>query len=55
MLLSNAELKVRLKEYELEYEALKVKVNEYLKRMSELDDKYNKTKEELNNRTKGII
>jgi DNA-directed RNA polymerase subunit L len=55
MLLSNAELKIRLTEYELEYEALKRKVNECLQRMSELDEKYNKTKKELNNRTKGMI
>lgn len=54
-LMSNAELKVKLKEMEFEYEALQSKVRLSLEKMKELDDKYTKVKEIINKRTKGII
>lgn len=54
-LMSNAELKVKLKEMEFEYEALQSKVRLSLEKMKELDDKYTKVKEIINKRTKGVI
>lgn len=54
-MLSNAELKVRMKEMELEYEALKSKIKECMDRMELLDKQYIQIKEVYNNRTKGKI
>lgn len=52
-LMSNSELKIKLTEMENEYEALKVKVNDILNRMEELDKSYDKVNKILNKRTKG--
>ena len=52
-MMSNSELKIKLTEMENEYEVLKVKVNNLLGRMEELDESYNKVKNILNKRTKG--
>lgn len=54
-MLSNAELKVKMKEMELEYDALKNKVKECMTKMESLDKKYIQMKEVYNNRTKGRI
>lgn len=52
-LYSNAELRIKLKNMEDEYEAIKTKIQHSLERMEELDKSYNKTKELLFKRTKG--
>lgn len=54
-LLSNAEIKIQLKEMEDEYEALKTKIKRNLERMDVLDKKYLQLKEILTKRTKGFI
>ncbi len=54
-MLSNAELNVKMKEMEHEYEALKSKINECIEKMEYLDNKYIQFKEVYNNRTKGKI
>jgi hypothetical protein len=51
--MSNSELKIKLIEMENEYESLKVKINNDLNRMDDLDKSYNKVKKILNKRTKG--
>lgn len=53
--LSNSELKLKLKETEDEFEALKVEVGSKLERMGELDSRYNLIKEVLTKRTKGFV
>lgn len=52
-LMSNSELKIKMTEMENEYEVLKVKINEMLSRMEELDKSYDKVRTILNKRTKG--
>lgn len=52
-MMSNSELKIKLTEMENEYEALKVKINDMLNKMEELDKSYDKVKKILNKRTKG--
>lgn len=52
--LSNAEIRVKLLTMENEYEALKNKIKECIKRMGELDEEYTSMKNVLNKRTKGL-
>lgn len=52
-MMSNSELKIKLTEMENEYESLKVKVNNIINRMEELDKSYDKVRKILNKRTKG--
>lgn len=54
-MMSNAELKVLMKELEFEYEALKTKIKTSMDRMNQLDKKYVQILEILHKRTKGII
>lgn len=54
-MMSNAELKVLMKELEFEYEALKTKIKTSMDRMNQLDKKYAQILEILHKRTKGII
>lgn len=54
-MLSNAEIRIILKEMENEYEALKVKVKNHLERMDALSNEYNKTKSILSSRSKNLI
>ena len=54
-MLSNAELKILMKEMEFEYEALKSKIKVSMDRMSQIDKKYAQISEILQKRTKGII
>ena len=54
-MLSNAELKILMKEMEFEYEALKSKIKVSMDRMSQIDKKYTQISEILQKRTKGII
>lgn len=54
-MLSNAELKILMKEMEFEYEALKSKIKVSMDRMSQIDNKYAQISEILQKRTKGII
>lgn len=54
-MMSNAELKIHMKELEFEYDALKNKIRNDLGRMAILDKKYAQIVEVLHNRTKGII
>jgi hypothetical protein len=54
-MMSNAELKIKLKELEFEYEALQNKVKNDVERMGQLDKKYIQIAEILQKRTKGII
>lgn len=54
-MMSNAELKIKLKELEFEYEALQNKVKNDFERMGQLDKKYIQIAEILQKRTKGII
>lgn len=48
--LSNAEIRIELKNLENEYEASKLKIVSLIKKMGELDDEYNIAKNELNKR-----
>ena len=54
-MMSNAELKVQMKEMEFEYEALQNKMKEMIARMEILDKKYSQLRDELYKRTKGQI
>ena len=54
-MMSNAELKIKLKELEFEYEALQNKIKNDVERMEQLDKKYIQIAEILQKRTKGII
>lgn len=45
--MTNAELKLQMKEYENEYETLKNKINAHVERLKELDVLYLKNKQEL--------
>ena len=49
---TNSELNFKLKSLELEYDRLKILVKNMLYNMKELDEEYNKIKEEINNRKK---
>ena len=51
--LSNAELRIKLKNMEDEYEAIKAKITKDLERMKFLDKEYISMKQVLNKRTKG--
>jgi hypothetical protein len=51
--LSNSELKLKLIDFENEYEALKSKIRDNVARLDELDKLYNEVKDLLNKRTKG--
>lgn len=54
-MMSNAELKIHLKEIEFEYEALQNKMQQDLRKLRDLDEKYVKVKTIINKRTKGWI
>lgn len=54
-MMSNAELRIHMKEMENEYEALQNTIKKCMTRMMELDDKYNKAKEIMHKRTKGWV
>lgn len=54
-ILSNAELRIKMKEYENEYEVLKNKVIDILNKMSVLENKFSEVKSVLTKRTKGKI
>jgi hypothetical protein len=47
---TNSELNLKLKSLELEYNRLKILVQDMIYSMKELDDEYNKIKEEIRNR-----
>ena len=47
---TNSELNLKLKSLELEYNRLKILVQDMIYSMTELDDEYNKIKEEIRNR-----
>ena len=54
-MMSNAELKIRMKEMEFEYEALKMKIKECMTKMEELDGKYNTATKVMQKRLKGWV
>lgn len=54
-LMSNAEIRVKIKEYENEYEAIKVKIKNNLDRMEELDKRFLEAKEVLSSRIKNMV
>jgi hypothetical protein len=54
-MMSNAEIKVAMKELEFEYEALKTKIKKIIDRMDEIDEKYISYSNLLNKRSKGNI
>jgi hypothetical protein len=54
-LLTNAEMKIRLKEMEYEYAAIQNRIQKDLSRLQELDKAYNVMQIELNKRLKGMI
>lgn len=45
--LSNSEIKIKLVEYENEYEAIKSKIVKHIEKLKELDELYSKCKKEL--------
>ena len=47
---TNSELNLKLKSLELEYNRLKILVQDMIYSMKELDDEYNKIKDEIRNR-----
>ena len=53
--LSNAELRIKLKTMEDEYEALKNQIKKKIERMDVLDKEYYTMKQVLNKRTRGKI
>lgn len=53
--MSNAELRIRMKEMENEYEALQNQMKQQMERMQKLDKEYNKIQVILSKRNKGII
>lgn len=53
--LSNAELRIKLKTLENEYDVVRNKVLSDIKKMEELDKLYVEVKELLNKRTKGKL
>ena len=54
-MMSNAELKILMKEMEFEYEALKNKIRMSMDKMIQIDKKYTQVLEILHKRTKGVI
>lgn len=54
-MMSNAEIKVAMKELEFEYEALQTKIKNMVDRIDEIDKKYLSLSNLLNKRSKGII
>ncbi len=54
-MMSNAELKIYMKEMEYEYEALKIKLKDCIDRMDKLDKNYSLASQTLQKRTKGVI
>lgn len=54
-LMTNAELKIHLIEYECEYQSLQSKVRECVEKMKTLDEKYLKVKKILEERNRGVI
>lgn len=54
-IMSNAEIRIKMKEMEDEYEALRKKVKDNVERMDKLDDDYNEARSILEKRTKGKI
>lgn len=52
-MLTNAEIRVKLKEFEDEYEAVKNKLEEYITKLEMLDSEYNTLSNILGKRTKG--
>lgn len=52
--LSNADLRIKLKTLENEYEVLKIKVAKDVQRLAELDNEYVLIKQVLNKRTRGL-
>lgn len=48
--MSNSEIKIKMKEYENEYEVLKNKIVSCIERMNELDKLYDNSKKELKKR-----
>ena len=54
-IMSNAEIRIKMKEMEDEYEALRKKVKDNVERMDKLDDNYNEARSILEKRTKGKI
>lgn len=53
LMMSNADLRVKLKTMEHEYEALKTKIKENIEKMDKLNEEYISMKEILNKRTGG--
>ena len=53
--LSNAEIRIKLKTMEDEYEALKSQIKNKIERMDVLDKEYYAMKQVLNKRTRGKI
>ena len=51
--MSNADMRVKLKTMEHEYEALKIKIKESIEKMDKLNEEYISMKEILNKRTGG--
>jgi hypothetical protein len=50
--LSNTEIRIKMKSMEMEYEAVKNKINTLLNTLDELDNEYNKANKEINKRMK---
>lgn len=53
--MTNNEIKIEMNKLENSYEKIKVDISALLKKMKELDEAYMKAKNELINRSKGII
>lgn len=53
--LSNAEIRIKMKELEDEFEATKIKIKTLLEKLGILDEKYLEAKSVLEKRTKGKI
>lgn len=53
--MTNNEIMLEMKKLENSYEKVKIDMTALLKKMKELDECYAKARNELNNRSKGII
>lgn len=53
--MSNAEIRIKMKEMEDEYETIRLNVKKNVERMDKLDEMYNEAKAILEKRTKGKI
>lgn len=53
--LSNAEIRIKMQTLEHEYEAKKIKLQDMLNQLSDINDNYLKLKEVLNKRSKGFM